>query len=102
MEAVEPICEIARLSGGGDVPLDCLFGCPHNCMDLHMKSFYEHHGCEPEDLDDQGGDPRPPRCNRCGSTEVRWRQQTGKWVLFSLQPGKVHVCPLEDDFEVQS
>jgi hypothetical protein len=42
---------------------------------------------------------RLPRCNRCGSTDVRWRQQGGKWVLFSLQPGVVHVCePSADDF----
>lgn len=33
---------------------------------------------------------RQPRCKRCGSTEVRWRQQTGKWVLFSLKPGVEH------------
>jgi hypothetical protein len=44
--------------------------------------------------------PRVPRCNRCGSTEVRWRQQTGKWVLFALQPGKEHVCEIPDDFDV--
>lgn len=44
---------------------------------------------------------REPRCNRCGSTDVRWRQQTGKWVLFSNEPGKVHVCDLsDDDFDV--
>lgn len=43
---------------------------------------------------------REPHCNRCGSTDVRWRQQTGKWVLFSNKPGKVHVCDLDDsDFE---
>ena len=41
----------------------------------------------------------PPRCNRCGSTEVRWRQQGGKWVLFSLTPGKEHVCPVKDEFD---
>ena len=46
------------------------------------------------DADEEGEqrDPRPPRCNRCGSADVRWRQQTGKWVLFSLQPGVVHEC----------
>lgn len=43
---------------------------------------------------------RQPRCNRCGSEQVRWRQQTGKWVLFSLQPGVEHVCELKDDFGV--
>lgn len=44
-------------------------------------------------------DPKPPRCNRCGSTDVRWRQQGGRWVLFSLQPGKEHVCPVKDEFD---
>lgn len=40
-----------------------------------------------------------PACNRCGSTDVRWRQQGGKWVLFSLKPGVVHTCELKvDDF----
>lgn len=48
--------------------------------------------------DDEEGSP-PLRCNRCGSTDVRWRQQTGRWVLFSLKPGVEHVCPIADDFE---
>ena len=39
--------------------------------------------------------PRP-HCNRCGSTDVRWRQQGGRWVLFSSEPGKLHQCPLDD------
>jgi hypothetical protein len=52
-----------------------------------------------EDAEEQGSDPRPPRCNRCGSEDVRWRQQGGKWVLFSLQPGVVHSCASADDFE---
>ncbi len=52
--------------------------------------------------DEERADPRSqePRCKRCGSTEVRWRQQTGKWVLFSLQPGKEHVCEIPDGFDV--
>lgn len=41
-----------------------------------------------------------PHCRECGSEDVRWRQQGGKWVLFSLEPGKLHVCPVADDFEV--
>ena len=61
-----------------------------------MKSFY---GDEDEDEDDE----RPPlRCKRCGSTDVRWRQQGGRWVLFSLQPGVEHKCgrtASADDFE---
>lgn len=36
--------------------------------------------------------PRRIKCDRCGGG-VRWRQQGGKWVLFSLQPGVVHQCP---------
>lgn len=45
-------------------------------------------------------DPSETECRRCGSTDVRWRQQGGKWVLFSLQPGVVHTCELKaDDFE---
>lgn len=51
---------------------------------------------EPE-RDDEDDEPHQPRCKRCGSTDVRWRQQGGKWVLFSLEPGKLHVCPLSDD-----
>jgi len=39
------------------------------------------------------------QCNRCYSTDVRWRQQGGQWVLFSLEPGKLHVCPIPDEFE---
>jgi hypothetical protein len=43
---------------------------------------------------------REPACRHCGSTEVRWRQQTGRWVLFSMQPGVEHVCEIDDsDFE---
>ena len=42
----------------------------------------------------------PPRCKFCGSTDVRWRQQGGRWVLFSLQPGVVHTCERADPFLV--
>ena len=38
---------------------------------------------------------REPQCNRCGSTDVRWRQQNGRWVLFSLQPGVEHRCEID-------
>lgn len=41
-------------------------------------------------------EPRQPRCRTCGSTDVRWRQQGGKWVLFSLQPGVEHACAADD------
>jgi len=43
---------------------------------------------------------KPLYCRLCGSEDVRWRQQGGKWVLFSLEPGKLHVCPVADDFGV--
>lgn len=47
------------------------------------------------------GRVREPRCSRCGSTDVRWRPNGGKWVLFSSEPGKLHVCDLsDDDFKV--
>ncbi len=78
-----PLCKIAR-ENGGEVPLSCLFGCPHGCTNdiVHAPTG-------------------TARCNRCGSTDVRWRQQGGKWVLFSLQPGVEHVCELNsDDFDV--
>lgn len=80
----EPTCKIAQ-ENGGTVPLDCLFGCSRGCV----HDSFEHTS-------------RDPRCNRCGSTDVRWRQQTGRWVLFSSQPGVVHVCsaPNADAFDV--
>lgn len=50
--------------------------------------------------DDEDGDEDvdfvPLRCKTCGSTEVRWRQQGGQWVLFSLQPGVLHECDADD------
>lgn len=47
------------------------------------------------ELDDLG-EYRPPLvCRRCGSDDVRWRLQGGKWVLFNLGVGK-HVCPIDD------
>ena len=50
---------------------------------------------------DEESELRPLRCKACGSTDVRWRQQGGKWVMFSLQPGVEHVCELSaDDFDV--
>jgi hypothetical protein len=48
-----------------------------------------------------GRQPSEPRCKFCGSTDVRWRQQNGRWVLFSLKPGIVHACPNSgDSFDV--
>ncbi len=50
-----------------------------------------------------GSAKSPTRCKQCGSTAVRWRQQTGRWVLFSDKPGIEHVCanraPTLDGFE---
>lgn len=82
----EPTCKIAR-ENGGKVPLDCLFsgGCKRDCD--HGKF-----------------EPTVPlcqiRCNRCGSTNLRWHQQAGKWVLFNTESGKLHVCVIPDDFDV--
>lgn len=53
-----------------------------------------------EDALEQGEfhhDQRLPRCNRCGSLDVRWRQQSGRWVLFSLTPGIEHVCEISTE-----
>lgn len=50
------------------------------------------------DFEDDPEDPQP-HCNRCYATDVRWRQQGGKWMLFSLKPGVPHVCPIPDEFE---
>lgn len=36
-----------------------------------------------------------PRCRKCHSEDVRWRQQGGRWVLFSSQPGVEHRCPTQ-------
>ena len=52
---------------------------------------------DPDERDDEF---REPTCKFCGAEDVRWRQQGGKWVLFSLEPGKLHVCPVADDFGV--
>lgn len=41
------------------------------------------------------GSEKRVRCNRCGSTDVRWRQQGGRWVLFNLGVGE-HVCTIDD------
>lgn len=45
---------------------------------------------------EEEGDQRaePPHCNRCGE-EIRWRQQGGKWVAFSLVPGREHHCAID-------
>lgn len=53
----------------------------------NLPNRFNHH----EDESDQ--ETQQPRCCRCGSTDVRWRQQGGKWVLFSLRPGVEHTCP---------
>lgn len=46
--------------------------------------------------------PTTAQCKRCKATDVRWRQQGGKWVLFSLKPGVLHKCPTvsaQEDFK---
>lgn len=64
-----------------------------------MKSFYEHHGFDEADAYDMSRDDvnLELQCNRCGSHDVRWRQQSGRWVLFSLTPGVMHACPVNTD-----
>lgn len=54
------------------------------------------------DAEDQDPEERVVKCKRCGSTDVRWRMQTGKWTLFSMAPGVEHKCPrvsAADDFK---
>lgn len=57
-----------------------------------MKSYSDNY----DEVDGEAVNPGQhapiEKCNRCGSRDVRWRQQGGKWVLFSLQPGVVHAC----------
>ena len=53
---------------------------------------------EAEDFD-KLREPYDLVCKYCGSQDVRWRQQGGKWVLFSLTPGVLHQCPVVDEFE---
>jgi len=56
---------------------------------------------DPDEEGEWGGrQPSEPTCKFCGDEEVRWRQQGGKWVLFSLQPGVEHKCPIPDGFDV--
>jgi len=49
-----------------------------------------------EDGEWGGRQPSRPVCKFCGSTDVRWRHNGGKWTLFSLTPGVLHVCPISD------
>lgn len=40
------------------------------------------------------------RCNRCGSTDVRWFRHDGKWRLFGPTPYVLHTCePSPDEFQ---
>lgn len=52
--------------------------------------------------DEEQGEPRQQlKCKRCGSTDVRWRMQNGRWTLFSSKPGVLHTCQklsAKDDF----
>lgn len=52
--------------------------------------------------DEHDSERREAQCRNCGSREVRWRMQGGKWALFSLKPGVEHRCEADDlakDFE---
>lgn len=76
-----------------------------DCFD-HMQDAWDDllFGASSQTYGGEGYAPRPPRCKFCGSTDVRWRQQTGKWVLFSLQPGIEHRCrgpATADEFDTE-
>lgn len=77
------VCKIYELEG--TVPTDCLFKCqrPQDC---------QQHAVVKETPPTQA-----PRCRRCGATGLRWRQQGGKWQLFTQQPGVPHECPPRND-----
>jgi hypothetical protein len=70
-----------------------------------MTRGFSHPWGEPDDSgeEDEFANTRPgPECSRCGSTDVRWRQQGGRWVLFSSKPGVEHTCDpstFADDFD---
>lgn len=64
-------------------------------MSGHFDDYFD----AMQEPDEEG---KRPACNRCGSAAVRWRQQGGRWVLFSLQPGVEHRCDpaaFSDDFD---
>jgi hypothetical protein len=52
-----------------------------------------------EEQEQEDEPQRELRCKSCGSTDVRWRQQGGKWVLFSSKPGVEHVCSNAEGFD---
>jgi hypothetical protein len=65
-------------------------------------SFFDNFDDESDLAAEADGERRGPRCKRCGSTDVRWRQQGGRWVLFSSKPGVEHHCnpaSVADDFD---
>lgn len=68
-----------------------------------MRYGFDDYDDADEESDDFDTRPRAPtKCNRCGSTAVRWRQQGGQWMMFSLTPGVEHQCsPMAgaEDFE---
>ena len=60
---------------------------------------FDDYNAEQDEMEWGCRQPSQPRCKFCGSTDVRWRQQTGKWVLFSLQPGVEHKCLSQPDLD---
>lgn len=84
-------CEFFTLLG--DVPIECLFSCqlPETCP-MRAPDYFDRYDAE------EDPEPRQAKCKECGSTDVRWRQQGGKWRLFSDQAGVLHKCDASDDF----
>lgn len=57
---------------------------------------------EPDENQDDISARPPLKCKRCGSEDVRWRHQGGRWVMFSLTPGVLHKCQTpsaQEDFK---
>ena len=66
-------------------------------MNINLFDDYSDYSDDDEDARGAGG----TRCKRCGSRDVRWRQQGGRWVLFSTTPGVEHRCAVDaDEFDM--
>jgi hypothetical protein len=51
---------------------------------------------QPSKRQSEKAEKREAKCRNCGSTDVRWRVQGGRWVLFSMQPGFEHRCGMDE------
>ncbi len=83
MPSPTPLCKIAR-ENGGEVPLQCLFGCQRGCHDEIERK------------------PSGATCKHCGEGGLEWFDTGVRWRLIDAD-GNFHVCKSDgaiDDFEV--